>query len=199
MSAKRRWAPVLLICGKSAGEAGDLKGNYWHMLFVFCVCVCVCVQAVGGRRDHGAPAGHVHRSGLHRDLQHWASSSAAVPVRSLQKIQQHPLPQLQALLLCYTDGECVCVCVCVCICIIERLFIRANHSELNCVCNHEIVQLRHQLRANWWRTSSLQGQEVTVVIYPRHPWRRTLTLSYPLHIFFWRLIFLFDQCYLFCK
>lgn len=103
--AERR-ALALLICGSSTGEAGDLKGNYWYVL-----CVCVCVQAVGGRRDHGAPAGHVHRSGLHSDLQHWASSSAAVPVRSLQKIQQHPFPQLQALLLCYTDGESVCLCL----------------------------------------------------------------------------------------
>lgn len=75
------------------------------------VMVCVCVQAVGGCRDHGAPAVHVHRLGFHINFQHRAWGSATVPVWGLQTIQQHPFPQLQTLLLCYPDGQCVCVCL----------------------------------------------------------------------------------------
>ena len=172
------------------------------MLFVFCVlCVCVCVCAGSGRTQRSwcscRSCTQIWTSSRPSTLSlKFCSSSCS---KSTEDTTTSPSTTSSTASVLHRWWVCVCVCVCVCICIIERLFIRANHSELNCVCNHEIVQLRHQLRANWWRTSSLQGQEVTVVIYPRHPWRRTLRLSYPLHIFFWRLIFLFDQCYLFCK
>lgn len=52
------------------------------------------VQAVGGCRDYGAPASHVHRFRLYTNLQHRARSLAAVSVRNLSQIQQHPFPQL---------------------------------------------------------------------------------------------------------
>lgn len=41
--------------------------------------------------------------------------------------------------------HCFCVTqmvsVCVYMCVLEGSYIRANHGEPNCVCNHEIMQL----------------------------------------------------------
>lgn len=132
--AKRR-ALALLICGSSTGEAGDLKGNYWYVL----CCVCVCV-----RRQWEDAEIMVLLQVMYTDLDFIATFNIEPQV--LQQFLFEVYRRYNNIPF-HNFKHCFCVTqmvsACVCVCIIEWLFIRANHGEPNCVCNHELIGEGH--------------------------------------------------------